>query len=156
MFTSASWMGPNRSTCLNTIARPIERRLPHLGIGRHKGGTWRSKTEAAGLCAGRWCKDARVPAYLIVEHTITDPAKFQEYGDKVRPLIAKYGGLLAALRLAWLRKHINRIRLRTIGRREVQGHAAIGGAACRQSGRSGPRKRPACDSDRHDGAPTKQ
>jgi uncharacterized protein (DUF1330 family) len=26
-----------------------------------------------------------------VEHTITDPAKFREYGDKVRPL-AKYGG----------------------------------------------------------------
>ena len=33
-----------------------------------------------------------MPAYLIVEHTITDPAKFQEYGSKVRPLIAKYGG----------------------------------------------------------------
>jgi uncharacterized protein (DUF1330 family) len=33
-----------------------------------------------------------MPAYLIVEHTIRDSAKFQEYGDKVRPLIAKYGG----------------------------------------------------------------
>jgi hypothetical protein len=33
-----------------------------------------------------------MPAYLIVEHTITDPAKFQEYGDKVRPLVEKYGG----------------------------------------------------------------
>ena len=33
-----------------------------------------------------------MPAYLIVEHKITDPAKFQEYGDKVRPLVAKYGG----------------------------------------------------------------
>ena len=33
-----------------------------------------------------------MPAYLIVEHTITDPAKFQEYGNKVRPLVAKYGG----------------------------------------------------------------
>jgi uncharacterized protein (DUF1330 family) len=33
-----------------------------------------------------------MPAYLIVEHTITDPAKFQEYGDKVRSTIAKYGG----------------------------------------------------------------
>jgi len=31
-------------------------------------------------------------AYLIVEHTITDPAKFQEYGNKVRPLVEKYGG----------------------------------------------------------------
>ena len=31
-------------------------------------------------------------AYLIVEHRIKDPAKFQEYGDKVRPLVAKYGG----------------------------------------------------------------
>ena len=33
-----------------------------------------------------------MPAYLIVEHTISDPAKFQEYGSKVRPLIEKYGG----------------------------------------------------------------
>jgi uncharacterized protein (DUF1330 family) len=37
-----------------------------------------------------WSLD--MPAYLIVEHTITDPAKFQEYGDKVRPLVANYGG----------------------------------------------------------------
>jgi uncharacterized protein (DUF1330 family) len=33
-----------------------------------------------------------MPAYLIVEHAITDPAKFQEYGERVRPLVAKYGG----------------------------------------------------------------
>ena len=33
-----------------------------------------------------------MPAYLIVEHTITDPAKFKEYGGKVVPLIEKYGG----------------------------------------------------------------
>ena len=33
-----------------------------------------------------------MPAYLIVEHAITDAAKFREYGDKVRPLVAKYGG----------------------------------------------------------------
>jgi uncharacterized protein (DUF1330 family) len=33
-----------------------------------------------------------MPAYLVVEHTITDPAKFKEYGDKVRPLVAKYRG----------------------------------------------------------------
>ena len=33
-----------------------------------------------------------MPAYLVVEHKITDPAKFQEYGDKVRPLVANYGG----------------------------------------------------------------
>ena len=33
-----------------------------------------------------------MPAYLVVEHKITDPAKFQEYGDKVRPLVAKYCG----------------------------------------------------------------
>jgi uncharacterized protein (DUF1330 family) len=31
-------------------------------------------------------------AYLIVEHKITDSAKFQEYGSKVVPMIAKYGG----------------------------------------------------------------
>ena len=33
-----------------------------------------------------------MPAYLVVAHTITDPAKFKEYGDKVRPLVAKHGG----------------------------------------------------------------
>ena len=33
-----------------------------------------------------------MPAYLVVEHKITDPAKFQECGDKVRPMVAKYGG----------------------------------------------------------------
>ena len=31
-------------------------------------------------------------AYLIVEHIITDAAKFEEYRTKVGPLIAKYGG----------------------------------------------------------------
>ena len=33
-----------------------------------------------------------MPAYLIVEHKFTDPAKFEEYRSKVGPLIAKYGG----------------------------------------------------------------
>ena len=33
-----------------------------------------------------------MPAYLIAEHTITDPAKFEEYRVKVGPLIAKHGG----------------------------------------------------------------
>jgi uncharacterized protein (DUF1330 family) len=36
--------------------------------------------------------EADMPAYLVVEHKIKDPAKFKEYGDKVRPLVAKYGG----------------------------------------------------------------
>jgi uncharacterized protein (DUF1330 family) len=31
-------------------------------------------------------------AYLIAEHTITDPTKFQEYRTKVGPIIARYGG----------------------------------------------------------------
>ena len=31
-------------------------------------------------------------AYLIVEHIITDAAKFEEYRTKVAPMIAKYGG----------------------------------------------------------------
>jgi uncharacterized protein (DUF1330 family) len=30
-------------------------------------------------------------AYLIVEHGITDPARFQEYSSKVGPILAKYG-----------------------------------------------------------------
>ena len=31
-------------------------------------------------------------AYLIVEHTITDPAKFEEYRAQVGPMIARHGG----------------------------------------------------------------
>lgn len=31
-------------------------------------------------------------AYLIVEHIITDVAKFDEYRTKVGPMITKYGG----------------------------------------------------------------
>ena len=31
-------------------------------------------------------------AYLIVEHKITDPAKFEEYRVAVGPMIAKHGG----------------------------------------------------------------
>ena len=33
-----------------------------------------------------------MPAYLIVEHIITDAAKFEEYRTKVGPMISKYGG----------------------------------------------------------------
>ncbi|MBX9699300.1 MAG: DUF1330 domain-containing protein [Acetobacteraceae bacterium] len=33
-----------------------------------------------------------MPAYLIANITVTDPAKFGEYRDKVAPLIARYGG----------------------------------------------------------------
>jgi uncharacterized protein (DUF1330 family) len=33
-----------------------------------------------------------MPAYLIVEHIITDAAKFEEYRVKVGPMIARYGG----------------------------------------------------------------
>ena len=33
-----------------------------------------------------------MPAYLVVEHIITDAAKFDEYRVKVGPLIAAYGG----------------------------------------------------------------
>ena len=34
----------------------------------------------------------KMAAYLIVEHIITDAAKFEEYRTKVGPLIAKHGG----------------------------------------------------------------
>jgi uncharacterized protein (DUF1330 family) len=33
-----------------------------------------------------------VAAYLLVEHTITNPTKFEEYRVKVGPIIAKHGG----------------------------------------------------------------
>jgi hypothetical protein len=49
-----------------------------------------------GIC--RNSLEFDMPAYLIVE--ITDSAKFQEYGDKVRPLVAKYGGRCRLARAA--------------------------------------------------------
>ena len=33
-----------------------------------------------------------MPAYLIAEHKITDPAKFEEYRSRVAPMIARHGG----------------------------------------------------------------
>jgi uncharacterized protein (DUF1330 family) len=36
-------------------------------------------------------EEDQMPAYLIVEHSITDPEKFQNYSGKVRPLVAKFG-----------------------------------------------------------------
>jgi uncharacterized protein (DUF1330 family) len=33
-----------------------------------------------------------MPAYLVVEHIITDPVGFEEYRRKVGPLIARFGG----------------------------------------------------------------
>jgi uncharacterized protein (DUF1330 family) len=33
-----------------------------------------------------------MPAYLIAEHKIIDPIKFDEYRTKVGPMIAKHGG----------------------------------------------------------------
>ena len=33
-----------------------------------------------------------MPAYLIAEHKITDPIKFDGYRTKVGPMIARYGG----------------------------------------------------------------
>jgi uncharacterized protein (DUF1330 family) len=36
--------------------------------------------------------DNRMPAYLIAEHKVTEPTKFEEYRVKVGPMIAKHGG----------------------------------------------------------------
>lgn len=33
-----------------------------------------------------------MPAYLVVEHIITDAVRFEEYRSKVAPLIASHGG----------------------------------------------------------------
>jgi uncharacterized protein (DUF1330 family) len=33
-----------------------------------------------------------MPAYLVAEHKITDPVKFEEYRVKVGPMMAKHGG----------------------------------------------------------------
>ena len=33
-----------------------------------------------------------MPAYLVMQITITDPARWGEYRDAVMPLIAKFGG----------------------------------------------------------------
>ena len=44
---------------------------------------------------GRWLGSAvegDMAAYLVVEHTILDPSKFEEYRTKVGPMIEKHGG----------------------------------------------------------------
>jgi uncharacterized protein (DUF1330 family) len=44
---------------------------------------------------GRWLGSAAegdMAAYLVVEHTILDPSKFEEYRTKVGPMIEKHGG----------------------------------------------------------------
>ncbi len=33
-----------------------------------------------------------MPAYLIAEHIVTDPVRWEEYRTKVGPIIARYGG----------------------------------------------------------------
>jgi len=33
-----------------------------------------------------------MPAYLVVQHIIADPVKFEEYRTKVGPMIEKHGG----------------------------------------------------------------
>ncbi len=33
-----------------------------------------------------------MPAYLIANLTVTDPARFAEYREQVAPMIARYGG----------------------------------------------------------------
>lgn len=33
-----------------------------------------------------------MPAYLIAEHLITDPVRFEEYRSKVAPMIERFGG----------------------------------------------------------------
>jgi uncharacterized protein (DUF1330 family) len=40
-----------------------------------------------------------MPAYLIVEHKVTDPEKFRQYGAKVMPLIAKHGAARSGRRI---------------------------------------------------------
>jgi len=43
-------------------------------------------------------------AYLLVEHTITNPTKFEDYRVKVGPMIAKHGGrYLTAVATSFLR-----------------------------------------------------
>lgn len=37
-----------------------------------------------------------MPAYLIVQRTISDPAQYQKYAQAVLPLIAKHGGKAVA------------------------------------------------------------
>ena len=34
---------------------------------------------------------SNMPAYLIAEHIVTDPVKFEEYRTKVGPMMAKHG-----------------------------------------------------------------
>lgn len=33
-----------------------------------------------------------MPAYVVAAHSITDPARFEEYKSKIGPMVGKYGG----------------------------------------------------------------
>ena len=46
----------------------------------------------APSCTKLHQREGLMAAYLIAEHIITDPAKFEEYRSKVGPMMAKYGG----------------------------------------------------------------
>jgi uncharacterized protein (DUF1330 family) len=46
--------------------------------------------DSQGMIGSRRLKMAK--AYLVVEHIVTDPEKFEEYRTKVGPMIAKHGG----------------------------------------------------------------
>jgi uncharacterized protein DUF1330 len=50
------------------------------------------RSEPWTVAAQRTDGVAKMPAYLIAEHTVTDPKKFEEYRVKVGPIIAKHGG----------------------------------------------------------------
>jgi Domain of unknown function (DUF1330) len=50
------------------------------------------RSESWTVAAQRTDGVAKMPAYLIAQHTVTDPKKFEEYRVKVGPIIAKHGG----------------------------------------------------------------
>lgn len=55
-----------------------------------------------------------MPAYLIAAHQITDTVKFQEYGRKVVPMIAKYGGRILTRALTGFWRQITSSRIGSV------------------------------------------
>src|SRR3974377_1632184 len=93
----------NRRDDLNALRRVGHRHgcMPHTC---QVGDRVRSVRGLSQSFSSRWLQSVRLgyrsstggeqimPAYLIAEHKITDPIKFDEYRTKVGPMLAKHGG----------------------------------------------------------------
>ena len=63
--------------------------MPFSSAAKHR---WRTVRFPRPTLEYTFAKETLLPAYLVVEHIITDAVRFEEYRTKVAPMIAKHGG----------------------------------------------------------------